>query len=72
VSDINRKSVAQFIPLAGMLAFSLITMIKSFETGEIWRIVCSSVGFLFFLGLASLFVYSASRKIKSKKNENDA
>jgi hypothetical protein len=65
--DIKKRFIALFIPLIAMTMFALVVMIKSFNTNEIWRIAFSVTGFIIFLGLTSIFVYSMSKKIKSER-----
>jgi LPXTG-motif cell wall-anchored protein len=52
-----------------LLMWALITMIKSLNTGENWRIVFSIIGFVGFLALTSLFVYAIIKKMKEEKIE---
>lgn len=68
MSDFRKKFIAIFIPIMGVLTWSLVIMIKSFSYGEIWRIVFSITGFIGFFILTSLFV---NAMIKNKKTEKE-
>ncbi len=62
MSELRKKYTVIFILIFGLLIWSLIAMIKSFNTGETWRIALSSIGFLVFFTLASFFVKSMIKK----------
>ena len=67
MTDIKKKFIAIFIPIIGLLIWSLIIMIKSFSTDETWRIVFSTVGFIGFFALTSLFINTMIKKMKTEK-----
>ena len=57
-----RKNKIYFLPFF-MLFFSFFVLIKSIGSGELWRIILSSIGFLIFLTMSVL----ASKRFFSKK-----
>jgi predicted PurR-regulated permease PerM len=69
MSELRKKFIAIFIPIVGILIWSLIIMINSFSTNETWRIVLSTIGFLGFFTLTSFFVRSMIRKMEIKKEQ---
>jgi len=62
-----KKSAALVIPLLGLLTWSLLIMIKSFNRGETWRIIFSVTGFVLFFILACLFFHRFYKKIRAEK-----
>ena len=56
MTEIRKKFVVAFIPLAGVLIWSFIIMINSFGTEETMRIVFSTAWFSGFFMLFSLLL----------------
>ena len=71
MSELKKKFIAIFIPIIGLLIWSLIIMIKSFSTDEIWRIALSAIGFLGFFILTIFFVRSMNKTMKTEKDNKD-
>lgn len=69
MSELRKKFIAMFIPMAGLLIWSLIIMIKSFSTDDTWRIIFSTIGFVGFFILTSLFAKSMIKRIKAEKEQ---
>ena len=67
MSELKKKFIAVFIPVIGLLLWSFIIMIKSLNTDETWRIIFSTIAFLGFLSLASLFTYTMIKRFKEEK-----
>ncbi len=57
------------IPVMGLLIGSFIIMVRSFDTGENWKIALSLIGFSGFFTLTGLFVYVMIKKRKSEKKQ---
>ena len=62
MNDDVRKRKVFLLPFF-MLFFSFFVLIKSISSGELWRIILSSIGFLIFLTMSVL----ASKRFFSKK-----
>jgi len=69
MSDLRKKFITIFIPIIGLLIWSLIIMIKSFSTDETWRIVFSTIGFIGFFTLTSLLVNTMIKKREKEKEQ---
>ncbi len=69
MTGLKKKFIVILILNMSLLMWALITMIKSLNTGENWRIVFSIIGFVGFLALTSLFVYAIIKKMKEEKIE---
>jgi len=69
MTDLKKKFISIFIPNIALLMWALIIMIKSFDTGENWRIIFSIIGFLGLFTLTSLFVNTMIKKMKKEKVE---
>jgi len=67
MNDLKKKFIVILIPVKVILIWSFIVMINSFETGETWRIVFSSAGFVVFFILTSLFGNAMIKKLKAEK-----
>ena len=65
--SLKKRAIAIVIPVLGLLTWSLFIMIKSFNRGEIWRIIFSVTGFILFFILACLFFYGLNKKIRAEK-----
>jgi membrane protein DedA with SNARE-associated domain len=71
MTELNKKFFMAFIPASGFLIWALLTMIKSFGTGETWRIALSTAGFLLFLGLVFLGTIRWIKIFKKEQNNNN-
>lgn len=69
MTDLRKKFITVFMPIVGLLIWSLIIMIKSFNTNETWRIIFSATGFLGFFALTSLYVKTMIKKMKTEKEQ---
>jgi predicted PurR-regulated permease PerM len=69
MNELKKKFIPVFIPIIGILIWSLIIMINSFSTNETWRIALSTIGFLGFFTLTSFFVRSMIRKMRIEKEQ---
>ncbi|WP_321322735.1 hypothetical protein [Labilibaculum sp.] len=67
MSDLKKKFIAVLIPMKVSLIWSFIVMINSFDTGETWKIIFSSAGFLIFFVLAGLIGNAMIKKINAEK-----
>jgi membrane protein YdbS with pleckstrin-like domain len=67
MNDLKKKFIAILIPVKVILIWSFVVMINSFDTGETWRIVFSSAGFVIFFILTSLFGNAMIKKMKAEK-----
>ncbi len=67
MDDLKKKFIVILIPVKVILIWSFVVMINSFETGETWRIVFSSAGFVVFFILTSLFGIAMIKKMKAEK-----
>lgn len=56
MTEVRKKFITAFVPIAGMLIWSFITMIKSLGTDESWRKIVSSAGFASFFLLTVLLL----------------
>ena len=56
MTEIRKKFIVALIPILGVLIWTFIIMINSFETEETMRIVFSIVGFTVFFMLNSLLL----------------
>ncbi len=60
----KQKLIVLSILIFGVLVWSLLTMINSFDTNQTWRIILSTIGFLGFFILTFFFVKSMINKFK--------
>ena len=67
MNDLKKKFIAILIPAKLILIWSFVVMINSFDTGETWRIVLSSTGFVIFFVLTSLFGNAMIKKMKAER-----
>jgi membrane protein YdbS with pleckstrin-like domain len=67
MNELKKKFIAILIPVKVLLISSFVVMINSFDTGESWRIVFSSAGFVIFFILTSLFGNVMIKKMKAEK-----
>ncbi len=64
MSNNQKLNPAVSLSITAAMFVSLYIMIKSFDSGETWRIIASSIGFLCFFSLGMFFLYS---QLKNKK-----
>lgn len=71
MTKLKKNFVMTFLPALGFLIWALSTMIKSFESGETWRISLSVTGFILFFGLVFLGTVRWIRILKKEKNKSN-
>ena len=69
ITEVRKKFVVAFIFIIGVLFYSFVIMIKSFDTDETWRIVLSTVGFFVFLLLAGLLLKQWWKEERESREE---
>jgi len=67
MTDLKKKFIVVFFPVFVLLIWSFVIMIKSFNSNENWRIVCSSLGFVIIFALTFFFVKAMIKKLKTEK-----
>lgn len=66
MENLKRKHIVIFLPTLAITIFSVVTMIKSFDSDKTWRIICATIGFIGFISLTSLYYYYRFFKNRDK------